>query len=202
MFVYIVRHGETEWNVEGRTQGTSDISLTDKGRIQALRLARRLRNMPITAIYCSDLKRAVETASIIGRELNVLWITTPLLREACFGEWEGHTIREIEDLFPGQLSRWYQDHDFCAPGGESLSCVRERIVKFIGQIKALEIGQDEGILVVSHALTCKVLIAELMGLPLTYIRRIRQDNAGLTVIKMLEEGSVLFSLNDVCHMWD
>lgn len=202
VFVYIVRHGETEWNVEGRTQGACDIGLTDEGRRQALRLARRLKGVPIRKIYCSDLKRAFETASIIGNEIGQQWVATPLLREACFGEWEGHTIGEIECIFPGQLSRWYRDHTFCAPGGESLSCVRERIIKFIDQIKSLEIAQDEGILVVSHALTCKVLILELMDLPLSYIRRIKQDNTGLTVIKVLPEGNVLVSLNETYHVAD
>jgi len=199
MLVYIARHGETEWNVEGRTQGTSDIGLTDKGRKQALQLARRLKGEPIRAIYCSDLKRALETASIIGQELGIGMEVTPLLREASFGEWEGHTISEIERIFPGQLSRWYCDYTFCAPGGESLSRVRERIVEFISQIKALKMARDESILVVSHALTCKVLILELMDLPLSYIRRIKQDNVGLTAIRMLPEGNALIFLNETCH---
>lgn len=196
MLVYITRHGETQWNVEGRTQGARDIGLTEKGRIQALRLARRVKDLPIREIYCSDLKRAVETASIVGQELGVRVVVTPLLREASFGEWEGHTLSEIERIFPGQLCRWYDDHNFCAPGGESLNCVRKRIREFIDQIGSLGLAQDEGILVVSHALTCKVLVLELMDLPFSYIRRIKQDNTGLTAIKVLPEGSVLVFLNE------
>ena len=202
MFVYIARHGETQWNIEGRTQGACDIGLTDKGRTQALRLARRLKGLPIREIYCSDLKRAVETASIVGQEIGAGLVVTPLLREASFGEWEGHTIGEIERIFPGQLTRWYDDHTFCAPGGESLSCVRERIRKFIDQIKSLGYAEDEGILVVSHALTCKVLILELMNLPLSYVRRIKQDNTGLTAIKVLPESNVLIFLNETYHVGD
>jgi len=202
VFIYIARHGQTQWNIEGRTQGICDIELTDEGRQQALRLARRLKDVPIRKIYCSDLKRAVETASIVGQEIGVGWEATPLLREASFGEWEGHTLEEIERIFPGQLSRWYSDYTFCAPGGESISRVRERISEFIDQLKSLDIPQDEGILVVSHALTCKVLILELMNLPSSYIRRIKQDNTGLTVIKMVPEGNVLITLNESCHVAD
>ncbi|MFS8500911.1 MAG: histidine phosphatase family protein [Caldicoprobacter sp.] len=200
MIVYITRHGETQWNVEGRTQGACDIGLTEEGRKQAYRLARRLKGISIRKIYCSDLQRALETASIIGREIGVGWVTTPLLREASFGEWEGHTLTDIERLFPGQLSRWYDDPTFCPPGGESLSCVRDRISRFVEQIKSLKLAQDESILVVSHALTCKVLILELMDLPLSYIKRIKQDNTGLTAIKVLPKGNMLIFLNETCHV--
>lgn len=197
--MYIARHGQTQWNLEGRTQGARDIGLNEEGRKQALLLAGRLKGLPIRNIYCSDLKRAIETAAIIGREIGVKWVVTSLLREASFGEWEGYTISEIERCFPGQLSRWYDDHDFCAPGGESLSSVGKRIKEFLDHVESLKLGQDEGILVVSHALTCKVLILELMDLPLSYVRRIKLNNAALTVIKVLPEGNVLVSLNEAIH---
>ncbi len=200
MLIYITRHGQTYWNDTGKTQGVKDIPLTDKGKEQARKLARRLLNEDIQMIYTSDLKRAVETAGIIGKEIGRTYKVTPCLREANFGNWEGYTINEIDEIFPGQLDMWYRDPDFCPPGGESMNCVKKRVDDFIDQMKEIKIDKDQGILVVSHALTSKILITELLGLPISFIKKIKQSNVGLTIIRVTEGKSVLLLHNDTCHL--
>ncbi|NLX70122.1 MAG: histidine phosphatase family protein [Clostridiales bacterium] len=200
MFIYITRHGETKWNDAGKTQGVKNISLTGRGRDQANKLARRLKNEPIQFIYSSDLKRAVETASIIGDEIGRDYIVTPYLREANFGGWEGYTLKEIEERYPGQLDQWYKDPDFCAPDGESINRVKQRIKYFIDLIKKQNIKKEQGILVVSHALTSKILITELLGLPVSFIKKIKQSNTGLTIIQAIPDEGVLILHNDTCHL--
>jgi broad specificity phosphatase PhoE len=200
MLVYIVRHGETVWNVAGKTQGTQDIPLSDKGREQAKKLARRLKYEPVEKIYCSDLHRAYETADIIGNEIDKSPHTTPLLREVCFGNWEGHTIEDIDRIFPGQLSLWYNNPLFCAPEGESIHGVHGRVKRFIAELTLSTIGDIQGIIIVSHALVSKVLILELLGMPISYIGKFKQDNAGLSIIRYMPEKSILLSLNDISHL--
>jgi broad specificity phosphatase PhoE len=202
VLIYITRHGQTYWNDTGKTQGIKDIPLNDKGREQAVKLARRLWDAPVQAIYTSDLKRATETGNIIGNAIGKVCLATPHLREANFGEWEGLTIKEIEEIFPGQLESWYEDPGFRAPGGESINCVKKRVRCFIDQIKELDIDKDQGILVVSHALTSKLLIIELLGLPISFIQRIKLSNAGLTIIRAIEGESALLLHNDTCHLYE
>ena len=86
---YIVRHGQTNWNILGKTQGHGNSDLTEKGENQALELAKAIKEYPIDFIYSSDLGRAVQTAEIIGNTIGVDVEETPALREMGFGDWEG-----------------------------------------------------------------------------------------------------------------
>jgi 2,3-bisphosphoglycerate-dependent phosphoglycerate mutase len=134
----LVRHGETDWNRELRIQGSSDTELNATGRAQALELARELADVPLDAVYTSDLGRARETAEIVvaDRELEVK--LDPDLRERRFGSWEGLTRAEIAERFPD-----LEHHD-----GETDDEVRQRILAAVGRIVAAHPGED--VLVVSH----------------------------------------------------
>lgn len=200
MLIYIVRHGETIWNVSGKTQGVQDVPLSDNGREQAKKLAERLKFECIEKIYCSDLQRAYETAHIIGKEIGKDLQPTPLLREVCFGKWEGLTIPNIHKFFPGQLDLWYNDPLFCAPEGESIHCVLGRVKKFIAELVLSNTENIQGIMIVSHALLSKILILELMGMPTSYISQFKQSNAGLSIIRYMPKKSILLSFNDTCHL--
>ncbi len=196
MLVYIVRHGETEWNKQGKTQGSQNIGLTDRGRQQALRLGRYLEGKAIKHIYSSDLDRAYETAKIIANRINLVPIVSPLLREVSFGEWEGLTLKEIEEKYPGQLDMWNRDIKFKSPNGESISCAANRVRNFIQGLNKNHSKQDEDILIVSHALICKILILELLDMPLKYINRIRLDNTSLSLIELSQDRSRIIFLNN------
>lgn len=197
--IYISRHGETEWNIHRRTQGQTDIPLTDKGKQQAVSLAGRLLNENIGQIISSDLKRAYETATIVGRHLKLEVEPSPMLREISFGCWEGSTIDEIEENYPGGLKKWRTNHDFCPDKGESLLDLSNRVKKFISSMDYKKL-EDSNLLLVSHGITCKVLILELMGMPLDYIMDFKIANTGLCVIDTTGKKNAVVYLNDFCHL--
>lgn len=94
--VYLIRHGETEWNAEQRLQGEQDIPLNSKGKEQAANLREKLFHIPFSAAYSSDLSRAHETAEIILNEREIPITTSPSLRETKLGPWEGVTIPDFK----------------------------------------------------------------------------------------------------------
>lgn len=201
MLLYLTRHGETIWNRLGKTQGIQDTNLTDLGRMQAKKLGEQLKkNNNINAIYCSDLLRARETAEIIGKEISIEPTSSPLLREVAFGNWEGLSIPEIEEQYPGQLARWRNELTFAPEGGESLLAVQDRIVSFIEMIKEKHQNSDDNILIVSHAATTKVIILSLIGIPLNLLTHFKISQASLSLLNVQQDGSSIIYLNDTCHL--
>jgi broad specificity phosphatase PhoE len=130
----IARHGETEWNATHRWQGFTGPPLNERGCEQARDLAQRLSAEPIDAIYSSDAVRAVETAAIVAKRLNLDVREDPRLREVDFGEWEGLTRGEIDDRYSGAFKEW----DMCklaAPtGGETDLAMAERVLEAMYEI--------------------------------------------------------------------
>jgi len=201
VLIYLTRHGETIWNRLGKTQGIQDTSLTDIGRTQAKKLGEQLKkNNNINAIYCSDLLRARETAEIIGEEISLKPISSSLLREVSFGSWEGLSIQEIEERYPGQLARWRNELTFAPEGGESLLAVRDRIVSFIDMIKEEHQKNGDNILIVSHAATTKIIILSLIGIPLNLLTHFKISQASLSLLNVQQDRNSIIYLNDTCHL--
>lgn len=122
--IYLFRHGETDWNVQERFQGHIDIPLNDFGREQARQLVPTLKQSSIQAILSSDLSRALETAQIVAKDLQVPIFQDMGLREAYLGEAQGLTRIEMKETFGEELTmRWasskISDADACYPGGET-----------------------------------------------------------------------------------
>ncbi|WP_131925905.1 histidine phosphatase family protein [Hazenella coriacea] len=101
--LYLVRHGQTQWNVEGRLQGRLDSPLTETGIKKAQRLAEQLHGIPFQCIYSSSSHRALETASYLKGDREIDLIPTDSLMEMGFGIWEGRKWSEIQDLYPDDL---------------------------------------------------------------------------------------------------
>ena len=127
----LARHGETDWNREGRFQGHADPPLNDTGRAQAARLAEMLADEPIDAIYASDLRRAHETAEIVAAGRNVDVVVEPDLRERDVGEWSGLTLPEIEERYPDELRRFREEGTSV---GESREALAQRVVAAVRRI--------------------------------------------------------------------
>jgi broad specificity phosphatase PhoE len=145
----LVRHGESEWNAERLVQGQNDTAhLTPRGRDQAREVAESLRDMGFTLLIASDLRRAYETATIIGGAIGLEPITQPLLRERCFGVYEGRPVDELSSELTGHADGVVFDGDARPPDGESLRDVVARASEFI-ETTTSELP-DERILVVSH----------------------------------------------------
>ncbi len=118
--LFLFRHGETDWNREGRLQGRTDVPLNAIGRAQAEALADKLAARRLECILSSDLLRAEMTASIVASACGVPLFTEPLLRETAVGEAEGLLWEEAKARFGSALTeRWFSEEDAAFPGGES-----------------------------------------------------------------------------------
>lgn len=126
--LFLVRHGETDWNVAKRYLGQTDLSLNFTGRKQVEHLAQKLREVNFLRCYTSDLIRARQTASTILQEHSTDLIIEPALREASFGNWEGLTYAEVCNKYPLEVTSWVDSEGLIAPGGgESLEDLKERL---------------------------------------------------------------------------
>lgn len=128
--VYLIRHGETDWNMQGRWQGHVDVPLNEIGYRQARLLANRLARdgVRFEAIYSSDLARAYQTAWEIGTVLKVPVQLLPALREIDTGRWSGLTTDEVRTQFPDEWEQIMQGHDLPRGGGETIAALQRRVV--------------------------------------------------------------------------
>jgi broad specificity phosphatase PhoE len=160
----LVRHGETDWNRDGRWQGHSDTHLNDAGRDQARRVVRELHDVDVA--YSSDLARARETAEIIAEVLGLPVRLDARLRERSFGAWEGLTAAEIEAAFGDAHGRWLAGEGAGADDAEPFDAFGARVTSFLAE--ALERHPGETVLVVAHGGSIRVIHALASGLD--YVR--------------------------------
>lgn len=179
MRLYLIRHGQTAWNVEGRAQGHSDVGLDDEGLRQSRLLGKAFRDVSLSRVVSSDLSRALETAREVAQATGTPLAIDPRLREQCFGDWEGRLYAdwrseiEIHASNSGQLPA-----DFAPPRGESIRQVWDRIGDF-----AEGLHRAEGDLaVVSHGGAAGLLLARLRGEPIDTGRTYRFPNASITLL--------------------
>lgn len=199
MRLLLVRHGETEWNRLGRYQGQSDVELNGAGLEQAKCLGRRLASEAIDAVYCSDLKRAVQTAQPITSAYSMTVTYCKELRELYFGEFEGKYFEDIEDLYLPLENAWRAGNlDVTAPGAETLAELGDRVTKFVDGLGEQHV--DETVLIVAHGGPLQMMICHLIGLDIQYWWRMHLDGASLSVVHIHPELNVLSLLNDTCHL--
>ena len=152
--IYIVRHGETDYNAERRTQGWLDIPLNKTGHAQAMATSAKLVNIKVDALYSSDLRRAHETADTIARTLNTQIVLTKALRERDMGVFSGWRRGFEQDLIKDRLwsefetARDQEDMDWNEHGGESMRQMTERIAMFMNKLHVLH--TDQKVIIVSH----------------------------------------------------
>lgn len=185
----LVRHGETEWNREGRFQGQLDIPLSELGRSQARALRARLaaRHAHLfddahTAVVASDLRRAQETAEIAfggaGRTLHV----RRGLREFCYGVFEGLTRGEIEERFPGVMGAWLTgDGSYAMEGGESRAAVRARVHGAVTEF--LDEVPHRHVVIVAHGGVMRQLISACFA-DREALRRLSFENTAAHVVRV------------------
>ncbi|HCG6606412.1 TPA: histidine phosphatase family protein [Vibrio parahaemolyticus] len=166
--IFVLRHGETEFNADKKLQGHCNSSLTSKGSDQARRVGTTLKqyveNRPFR-VYSSTLGRALQTSQIVCEELNYSYenlAKEPRLKEFSLGEWEQRTIPCLEQEVPNLLAQndWYLQ----APSCETYESVRERLSSWLS-----DVTHDEDIVVVSHGLTGIVLRGLLLGMDYTQV---------------------------------
>jgi alpha-ribazole phosphatase len=199
----IVRHGQTDWNTDGRFQGQTDIPLNAAGLAQAQALSRRLSAEPPAAIYASDLRRAWQTAEIIHQALpeegRCPLIPEPRLREMRFGGWEGLTYAQIQSSQAQLLQRWERDLEHVAPpGGETLLELADRVQAVFQSIT--QAHPDSTVLLVAHGGPLQVLIASALGIPPGRFWQIHLSNGSLSELSVYPEGAILNLLNCTDHL--
>ncbi len=202
--LYLVRHGETEWNAQGRLQGHVDVGLSEKGQCQARAVARRLDGVSFHAAYSSDLSRTAETARIIlGRQQEETLTATPLLRERHYGVFEGLTVAERKarhpDMFAASLSN---DLEFAPTGGETMVQVGARMAAFVPDLRERHL--EDTVLIAGHGGALRATLPALLNLPLETLWRLFLDNCSLSIVDTYPEsegvGAVLRLFNDTSHL--
>ena len=201
--VYLIRHGETFWNREGRCQGVSDIALTELGRQQARAIAQALAETPLSLVLSSALHRSKETASLIAASHGLPIETRPELNEWHQGELEGLTGAELLSQHQPYFTRWRQDPaNTPPPGGESLQALRARAWPVIDNLRERDLHGP--VAVVSHSMTLSTILCTALGLDLANVHRLRVDIASKSKITFSSLGLfstwILTSLNDRHHL--
>ncbi|HSF83538.1 MAG TPA: histidine phosphatase family protein [Anaerolineales bacterium] len=166
--LYLIRHGETDWNVEGRWQGQADVPLNGKGKEQAAQIAQELAQVGLQAIYSSDLVRARETAKALAMVSGLSPLYDPRLREIDQGEWQGLLVTEIQARYGEAFQRRLESPlSVAPPGGETVEQVRTRVVSAIEDI--LVRYPIERVAVVSHGFALALVQVHYLGLPIQQV---------------------------------
>jgi broad specificity phosphatase PhoE len=197
--LFLVRHGRTGWNKEQIFRGTRDVPLDAVGKEEALMVGERLKAEGITAVYSSPLSRARETAEAIARFHKVEVKVLPGLIDLNFGEWEGMSLKEVQERYPDLFQQWQQaPHQVTFPSGEGLAVVRSRVIEAVGDVVAHH--PQEAVALVSHRVVLKVLICALLGLANSHFWNIGQDTAAINCFQHRNGTWIVNFLNDTCHL--
>lgn len=199
MKLFLVRHGETERNREGRVMGQGDQCLTTEGRRQAVAVARALAKESITVIYSSPLVRAIETATVVGEKLGLPVQEREELAEMDVGELDGLTSEEMRARYPDLMEQWDNDPStVLMPGGDSLAHVQEQAWNLVEAM--LRDHPQDNIVAVSHNFPIGSLVCKALDLPLAAIRRLRVQLGSISIVEFHDGHGRLVLLNDTCHL--
>ncbi|GIH76554.1 bifunctional RNase H/acid phosphatase [Planobispora longispora] len=197
----LLRHGETALSVERRFSGLGDPELTPNGTAQAEAAAARLARAPygVQVIVSSPLKRARATAEAVAARTGLEVIVEEGLREADFGDWEGHTFTEIQRRWPDELAAWLADPSVAPPGGESFETVARRVQETLDAL--VERYEGRTVLAVSHVTPIKTLLRLALLAPPAALYRMHLDLACVSRIEYYADGpAVVKAFNDTSHL--
>ena len=201
MYLLLLRHGEADWNNEGRVQGHSDTPLNANGIAQARQLAARVAaEESFAALYASPLARARVTAEIVAQEYGIAPVLDDRLKEQCLGKFEGLTDTEFEQRFPGALAAWRADPlRSPLPGQEKRDAFQQRVQAFLDDLRARH-TDGMRVAVVTHGGTIGMMLATLIGLDIGKRFPFWFDNASLSRVDLSGGRVRLRLLNDTCHL--
>lgn len=184
--VHLIRHGQTDWNVEGRWQGTLPTELNPEGHAQAVALATYLRTWPIQAVFTSDLPRASQTAAALGRSLSVEPIIDQRWQEFHLGIFQGLTRDEIEMRYAHEWHEFRRLYwDYVVPKGESRRILQARAFAAWSDVIAQEDASE--VAVVSHGGVIRMLLLKLFA-DHPDVQNIHIDNTSITTIERQGDG--------------
>jgi probable phosphomutase (TIGR03848 family) len=198
MTLFLIRHGQTDWIAKGVAGRLPGVHLNEEGRLQAARLAARLKRLPITAIYSSPLERTRETAAPLADALGLEVGPCAEAIELDFGGWQGARIPEL-DADP----RWRAFNTLRsmtrAPDGELMPEVQTRIVAAIGRLR--DAHPDGVVALFSHGDVIRSAVAYFAGVPLDLFQRIEIRPASITSLRFTEWGVLILGVNDTGELY-
>jgi probable phosphoglycerate mutase len=198
--LYLVRHGNTSQSSEGVFCGDIDPPLTDKGKLEAERVAKVMQPLGLNAIYCSPKLRARMTAEPIARATGLTPVTDEGLREIAYGSWEGRKETEIAETEKDAFNAWKADPALVSPpGGESAFAIAARALPVL--LRARREHASGRILLVSHKATVRVITCAMLGMPLGRFRtHVACPTASITAFEFGDRGPMLVRIGDTAHL--
>ena len=196
--IYLIRHGETEFNRLGIFRGRYEVDLNDNGRNQAGETGRALKDEGISFILAGPLGRTTETARIVAGEIGVDYRIDEAFNNIALGKWQGVEKEKVKRDFPEMWKIWISDAEkLKLPGGESVEEVRHRATRRLLEVVA---GQDASFAVVTHRSVIKGLAASLLGVAAPYFWKFYIDNAAYSVFENDGARFILLSWNNNTHL--
>lgn len=197
--IFLIRHGETEWNRSGILQGNSDIALTAEGIHQAKMLAERAPFKAADAIYSSDLIRAVETANILAEKFNLTLKIDSGLREANFGDCEGIPLNVLLAKHIGGFEQFFTRPDKVnPPNGETFLQCQARVVNTLEEIVAEH--ENQNVIIVSHGAAIRLMLCAVLNIPIRNMWAIAQFNMALNILRYDEGNFTVELVNGTAHL--
>jgi len=198
--LFLIRHGQTLWNKEGKYQGDKDIDLTRVGINQAKLAAKYLSRVDFSNIYSSPLRRAIDTANIINKTKNLKIIARENLKEINFGKWEGMKFDEINRMFHEDYQKWLGDpYNNCPTGGESFKQVKERTAAEIDNI-VNENEDDCSVAVITHGGVILSLLVHWLQIPLPRWKSIIQRQGAINIVVIDRGFPYISAINYTGHL--
>ncbi len=197
--IFLVRHGQTAWNVGEIFRGRADVPLDETGLKEADLAGEALKDETIHAIYSSPLKRSVQTAEGIAKYQNLPVQTLEAIIDISYGEWEGKENAEVKQKYPDLYKLWLTEpHKVRFPGGETLDEVRTRTMNAIEEL--VKKHQDESIVLVAHRVPNKVISCAVLGLDNSHFWRIKQDTASTNLFIYDNDQWIIAYLNNTFYL--
>jgi broad specificity phosphatase PhoE len=195
--IIFIRPGETDWNRGGRWQGWVASPLNEHGKAQAASLARFVRHIGLSALYTSDLKRAMQTAEALAETLTFRPLPDERLRERSVGMWQGLTVAQMQEWYPEEFAKLLADREnFRIPGGESRADVRKRMRAAFDDI--LKQDRGETVAILSHTSAIKLLLEDV--LPGYDADDLNIGNTSVTTIRRLDGAWEMLAADDQSHL--
>jgi broad specificity phosphatase PhoE len=198
MKIYVVRHGETQWNREEVFRGTKDMPLNDNGKQQAQRVGDYFSKKHIDRIISSPLCRAIQTAESVSGATGIKIEIVKEFKDINFGIWEGLALREVEERFPLDFGIWKASPEkLRIERGETLAVVRARISAGLANISC---DSEDTAVIVTHRVICKILVLYALGLGNDHFWDMKYDPGSISLLEYNNGRYTLILSNDTCHL--
>jgi len=199
--IFLVRHGQTEWNIQGRYQGSGDSPLTEKGRNQALALSKHIENIHFDAIFSSPAGRALSTAQILKAHRNIEIKTIEDFQEIQLADWEGRLYDEMKSERPVLYKGFWESPDLFLPEkGESFIDVGNRTYPAL--LKIAKEFEGKRILIVSHAVAILSVLNRIQNRPLNQFWDKKLYQTSLSIIEWANDTFSIIKYGDTEHLKD